>query len=958
MENGGGVLKEIKGYFSKNKYVKLFSILALITLLLFIAGISKVDLGIKLLSQIANFFPAGILFLLLLSFIISAVLAYFEKYNLMVLPVFIWLLIFTVQVRTANIPSLIDVTTGNYTLAPDLDPFLYLRLAQDINSGTLENPDMMRYVPLGAKNYAFQSLMPWAIVYFYKIASVFKDISLTYAAILIPVIFFAISLIGFFLFVKTAFSFKFSKTKAWLIALIAGIFYAFSPQMLHRTVAGVPEIESLGMAFFWFAFLFFMMAWKEQKSKRMIIYGILAGIFTGLMSWSWGGYRYLYMIIGLTTLLIFLFQKDRIKNRKIYFSWIIPALLIILLQVKSIKSLITNIPDTGFGIFVLFLLLADFILFDTKLKDKIKLEKINLPRPLTSLLIGVLVLFLALLVLDFHFVINTLKDVFERLVHPFGKARVGLTVAENKAPYLTEAIHNFSYIFWGFLVSAVLLFYESVKHFSRKNKIILNLAFIIFLCCLAFTRISPTSLLNGENFFSQLVYFAGFVIFILAALSIYIKANRKKDEKTLQDFKEIDFSYILLLAFGFWAIVSMRGAIRLFFIVSPMIIIIASSLPVKLAELIKKSKDEFLKTITIIVLIVTIIGLCFAFLQYSSSTITEAKQTAPGIYEQQWQKAMEWVRDNTSPDSVFVHWWDYGYWVQTLGERSTVADGGHFIGYWPHLIGRYVLTTPNPETALSFMKTHGVSYLLIDSTDLGKYGAYSSIGSDETGEDRLSQIPIMLLDASQSRETNKSEVRVYLGGVYVDEDIIYGENENQIFLPANNAVIAGVILEVLTNENMISQPQGVFYYNNKQIIIPIRYLYTNNNLVDFGGGLDAVVRTIPRIYQEEQGIKIDSIGASIYLSPKVSKGLFAQLYLLNDLLKKYKTITLAYSQPDTILDDFNNQGANVGEFAYFNGFRGPIKIWKVEYPDNILEREEFLRTTGEYAEFDNLTFTK
>lgn len=192
----------------------------------------------------------------------------------------------------------------------------------------------------------------------------------------------------------------------------------------------------------------------------------------------------------------------------------------------------------------------------------------------------------------------------------------------------------------------------------------------------------------------------------------------------------------------------------------------------------------------------------------------------------------------------------------------------------------------------------------------------------------------------------------------MDQDIIYGENENKIFLPMNNAAIVAITLEVSTKEEQITQPHGIFIYNGKQIAIPIRYLYTNNKLVDFGGGLDAVVKIIPSISQGEQGIQIDSMGTVIYLSPKVSKGLFAQMYLLNDPLKKYKTIKLAYSQPDPIIDDFNKQGANLGEFAYFNGFRGPIKIWKTAYPDNIIAREEFLRTSGEYAEFDNLTFTE
>ena len=52
------------------------------------------------------------------------------------------------------------------------------------------------------------------------------------------------------------------------------------------------------------------------------------------------------------------------------------------------------------------------------------------------------------------------------------------------------------------------------------------------------------------------------------------------------------------------------------------------------------------------------------------------------------------------------------------------------------------------------------------------------------------------------------------------------------------------------------------------------------------------------------------------------------------------------------------QGVNVGDIVYFGGLRGPLKIFEVNYPDNIIEREEFLRLDGKYAEFDNLTFTK
>jgi len=39
-----------------------------------------------------------------------------------------------------------------------------------------------------------------------------------------------------------------------------------------------------------------------------------------------------------------------------------------------------------------------------------------------------------------------------------------------------------------------------------------------------------------------------------------------------------------------------------------------------------------------------------------------------------WIDATNWIKENTPPDSVIFSWWDYGYWIQTLAERATLAD--------------------------------------------------------------------------------------------------------------------------------------------------------------------------------------------------------------------------------------------------------------------------------------------
>ena len=48
--------------------------------------------------------------------------------------------------------------------------------------------------------------------------------------------------------------------------------------------------------------------------------------------------------------------------------------------------------------------------------------------------------------------------------------------------------------------------------------------------------------------------------------------------------------------------------------------------------------------------------------------------------------------------------------------------------------------------------------------------------------------------------------------------------------------------------------------------------------------------------------------------------------------------------PDLIVEILQQQGIAVGDFIYFNEFRGPIKIWEVTYPSNTILNQSYLET--------------
>src|SRR3990167_7069736 len=205
-----------------------------------------------------------------------------------------------VYLRTRNIPKLKDITTNDWTLGPDLDPFLFLRWAKYIvENGSLMAHDVMRYVPIGYDTAGEMKLLSYMIAWFYDIFHFFNEsVSVTYAAIWFPAVMFALTTIAFFLFARKVF-YNEKKDIRNIIALIATFIFILVPSLLPRTIAGIPEKESVAFFFMFIAFYFYLEAFTSEKFRNRILFGVLAGIATGLMALVWGGVIYVFFSIGL-----------------------------------------------------------------------------------------------------------------------------------------------------------------------------------------------------------------------------------------------------------------------------------------------------------------------------------------------------------------------------------------------------------------------------------------------------------------------------------------------------------------------------------------------------------------------------------------------------------------------------------------------------------------------------------
>jgi len=864
----------------------------------------------------------------------------------------------SVYIRTRNIPKLKDITTGTWTLGPDLDPFLFLRWAKYIaEHGKLFLLDTMRSVPLAeicsgdacipVNTAGEMNLLSYMIAWLSKVLTFFdKDITVTYAAIIFPVIMAVLTGIAFFLFSRKLF-YKESKKTANIIALISTLLFILVPSLLSRSIAGIPEKESAAFFFLFGAFYLFLEAYTSEKLKKGIIYSVLAGVFTALLGLIWGGITFAFL--GIAGAVIFAFLLGKIDGKKFLFYslWLISSVLVMMpfSTRYTLESLATS-SSTGLAFMIFFILLIDFLIFKKKMFNlDDKLRKIKLPKPVISVIIAVLALgLLASLLFGISFIPNIIKDVISHAVQPFIQSRFGVTVAENKQPYFTSdwagefgpIVLNIPLYFWLFFIGSVYLFYHMIKPLVKKEKIILTLSYIIFLLGLVFSKYSSDSVLNGESGLSLLVYFGGALAFIGSFGYVYYK--RYKEEKT-SVFEEFDFSYVFYFIILTMMIVASRGAIRL-------VMVLGAVSPIAIAFLITKSSQRYLhekeesnKIFIGIVVLIILIASIFTVWAYYKNDKSMAENFAPGVYQWQWQKAMAWVRDNTPLTAVFAHWWDYGYWVQSIGERATILDGGNAIGYWNHFMGRLVLTGTNEREALNFLYAHNGTHLLIDSTEIGKYGAFSSIGSNEN-YDHYAWIPTALLDTTQTYETNNETYYVYPIGTATDEDIMFNQGGKEILLPRKKTGVAAIALRENTKKEML-QPTIFLVYNQQQYQMPLRYVYIKDKLYDFETGLDAGMFIYPLVDYQNGQLSVDEKGAAFYLSERVIHTELARLYLFGE---KSDYFRLVHTEPNLIINDIAKQGLDLGDFIYYQGFQGPIKIWEINYPSDIKLNSTYLST--------------
>eukprot|EP00600_Ochromonadales_sp_CCMP1393_P000988 CAMPEP_0174980286 /NCGR_PEP_ID=MMETSP0004_2-20121128/15269_1 /TAXON_ID=420556 /ORGANISM="Ochromonas sp., Strain CCMP1393" /LENGTH=915 /DNA_ID=CAMNT_0016231941 /DNA_START=125 /DNA_END=2872 /DNA_ORIENTATION=- len=123
---------------------------------------------------------------------------------------------------------------------------------------------------------------------------------------------------------------------------------------------------------------------------------------------------------------------------------------------------------------------------------------------------------------------------------------------------------------------------------------------------------------------------------------------------------------------------------------------------------------------------------------YSSpSIVIDAGRTGDGkrVLYDDYREAYFWLRQNTHPDSKILSWWDYGYQMSAMANRTVLVDNNTWNNTHIATVGRALATTE--EEAYPILESLDVDYVLVifggltgySSDDINKFLWPVRIGS-------------------------------------------------------------------------------------------------------------------------------------------------------------------------------------------------------------------------------------
>jgi dolichyl-diphosphooligosaccharide---protein glycosyltransferase len=399
--------------------------------------------------------------------------------------------------------------------------------------------------------------------------------------------------------------------------LFSALLIAFTPAIIQRGNLGWFKSEPLGL-FLGLLALYLLISAMKHKPRIAIVKAIAGGLLLGLANASWGGIQYFSIPISLIFFAVTFLRNDIKVPLIVAIVFTVAAVLAAGVSPRPGLSFVFGLPGIALIGGTIFLIASSIVR---------KLSSSNTFIRNNWILIGAFFAIAVGIVLSGSFYVSSFR--YLNAINPFLSSQIPLveSVAEHFTPTLVEYFTDYSILimFAGF---------GALMAFRRRNDM------SIFALIIGITAVYVSAT------FARLLVFSSIGIILLAGLGLY------EITRTIMNYKAIEPSHKKKRKAEGEKTSQMDRPIK---IVYSVIVVILISIPVLDNGVLYPQNSNWLSSADI------------------PPSIANGG-TGFRVKTNDWINALNWISTNTSSNSVVTSWWDYGYWITTLGNRTSLAD--------------------------------------------------------------------------------------------------------------------------------------------------------------------------------------------------------------------------------------------------------------------------------------------
>lgn len=399
--------------------------------------------------------------------------------------------------------------------------------------------------------------------------------------------------------------------------LFSALLIAFTPALIQRGNLGWFKSEPLGL-FLALLALYLLISATKHRPNIAVVKAIAGGLLLGLANASWGGIQYFSIPISLFFFAVTFLRSDIKVPLIVAIVFTATTLFAAGLSPRPGLSFVFGLPGIALIGGTIFLIASSVVR---------KFSSSNTFLRNNWMLIGAFFAIAIGIVISGSFHGSSFR--YLNAVNPFLSSQNPLveSVAEHFTPTLVEYFTDYSILlmFAGF---------GALMAFKRRNDM------SIFALIIGITGVYVSAT------FARLLVFSSIGIILLAGIGLY------EITRTVINYKATEPSHKRKRKTEVEKTSQMDRPIK---IVYAVIVVVLVSIPVIDNGILYPQNSNWLSSADI------------------PPSIANGG-TGFRIKTNDWINALDWIAANTSSNSVVASWWDYGYWITTLANRTSLAD--------------------------------------------------------------------------------------------------------------------------------------------------------------------------------------------------------------------------------------------------------------------------------------------